>query len=195
MRVLRNLLLENKAWVAEKLQVNENYFSEVSKEQTPQYLWIGCADSRVNPSDITGTSLGEMFVHRNIANLFFPDDLNIMSVITYAVEYLKVKHIIICGHYGCGGVMAAMSDQSFGIIDRWLLNIKNVMQKHKTELDGIADEKAKVNRLVELNVCEQIRTLSEVPMIAEKIKAKELVLHGWIYEMSKGTIKDVLILD
>lgn len=181
--------------MAEKLQVNKDYFSEMSKEQTPQYLWIGCADSRVNPSDITGTSLGEMFVHRNIANLFFPDDLNIMSVITYAVEYLKVKHIIICGHYGCGGVMAAMSDNSFGLIDRWLVNIKNVIKKHKGEIDQITDEKAKVNKLVELNVIEQIHALSQVAMIAEKLKSKDLVLHGWIYEMSKGTLKDVIIVD
>lgn len=191
MRTLRNLLLENKAWVAERMQVNPEYFSEISKDQTPQYLWIGCSDSRVNPSEITGTTLGEMFVHRNIANLVRPDDLNIMSVITYGVQYLGVKHIIICGHYGCGGVIAAMSDNSFGIIDGWLSTIKKVMSLYKNKLDEYPEGKSRVNQLVELNVIEQAKTLSQVDFIAQKIKEGKLTVHGWVYELNQGILKDL----
>lgn len=195
MTTLSNVLLENKAWVAEKIGVNPNYFKELSKDQTPHYLWIGCSDSRVNPNEITGTGLGDMFVHRNIANVAQESDLNLMSVIYYGVEYLNIKHIIVCGHYGCGGVIASMSDKSFGRLDGWLSNIKNVQSKHKDELGKISDEKERVTRLVELNVTEQVKNLALVDFINNAIKNKDVNLHGWVYQMQSGFLKEMINID
>jgi carbonic anhydrase len=192
---LTNVLLENKAWVAEKIGVNPDYFNQLSKDQTPQYLWIGCSDSRVNPNEITGTTLGEMFVHRNIANVVKPDDLNLVSVLYYGIQYLNIKHVIVCGHHGCGGIMSSMSDQSFGLLDGWLSAIKKVIQKHKNEIDAVVDSKDRVNRLVELNVVEQVKTLCNIDFINEAIKNKNVNLHGWVYQMQSGFLKEMINID
>jgi carbonic anhydrase len=192
---LKNIMLENKAWVAEKMEINSNYFSELSKDQAPSYLWIGCSDSRVNPNEITGTGLGEMFVHRNIANLVNAEDLNLMSVIAYGINYLGIKHIIICGHYGCGGVLSALSDKSFGIIDGWLANIKNIISSRKSELDGISNQQDRVNKLVEINVIEQVRTLSRIDFIAAAVAERHVTIHGWVYEMGSGRLKELVRVD
>src|SRR6195952_4170394 len=143
MQSIKRLLLENKAWVYETLMDDPNYFSRLAVTQEPEFLWIGCSDSRVPANKITGTHPGEVFVHRNIAHVVMADDLNVLSVIDYAVAHLKVKHIIVCGHYGCGGVKAAMTDKSFGILDQWLLNIKNVYEANRQEIDSLTDPEAR----------------------------------------------------
>ena len=152
MKLYEKLLLENKVWAAEKVMDNPDYFNRLSKIQTPDFLWIGCSDSRVPANEITGTQPGEIFVHRNIANMVVHTDLNLLSVLQYAVEVLKVKHIIVCGHYGCGGVKAAFTNHSLGLIDKWLRNIKDVYRIHQDEINHIEGEEKKINRLVELNV-------------------------------------------
>ena len=152
MKSYEKLLLENKAWAAEKVQDDPNFFNRLLHVQTPEFLWIGCSDSRVPPNEITGTQPGEIFIHRNIANLVVHTDLNLLSVLEYAVNVLKVRHVIVCGHYGCGGVKAAMNRHSLGIINKWLRNIKDVYRFHREEIDGITSEEQRVNRLVELNV-------------------------------------------
>lgn len=164
MRNYDRLLLENKAWAAEKLQDNPEYFSRLAHLQTPEFLWIGCSDSRVPANEITGTHPGEIFVHRNIANMVVHTDLNMLSVLQYAVEVLKVKHVIVCGHYGCGGVKAAMGNHSYGIINKWLRNIKDVYRFHREEIEGL-DEDAKVDKLIELNVKEQVLNLAKTSII------------------------------
>ena len=188
---IKTIFLENKAWVVEKLQSDQSYFADSAKTQNPNYLWIGCSDSRILPNELTGTSVGDLFIHRNIANLIHHDDLNLMAVVTYAVRYLKVKDVIVCGHYGCGGVLAAMGDQSFGIIDQWLKNIKDVCLTHRHELEALPTEKAKFDRLVELNVLVQSRRLTESPIYKElKAESPHLRLHSWVYDMSTGFIKN-----
>ena len=152
MKEYQKLLLDNKAWAAEKVQDDPNFFNRLLHVQTPEFLWIGCSDSRVPPNEITGTQPGEIFIHRNIANLVVHTDLNLLSVLEYAVNVLKVRHVIVCGHYGCGGVKAAMNRHSLGIINKWLRNIKDVYRFHREEIDGITSEEQRVNRLVELNV-------------------------------------------
>jgi carbonic anhydrase len=156
MKSYEKLLLENKAWAAERVADDPEFFSRLANVQTPEYLWIGCSDSRVPPDQITGTKPGEIFIHRNIANMVVHTDLNLLSVLYYAVDVLKVKHIIVCGHYGCGGVKAAMTQQSLGIINKWLRNIKDVYRFHKEEINSLEDESSKLNRLIELNVKEQV---------------------------------------
>ena len=189
---IKTMFLENKAWVMEKLQSDPNYFANNSKTQTPRYLWIGCSDSRILPNEITGTSVGDLFVHRNIANLIHHEDLNLMSVVTYAIRYLKVKDIIICGHYGCGGVAAAMGDQSFGLIDRWLKNIKDVFIEHKQNLLRLSDSE-RLNQLVELNVLAQVKHLKESSVFKELEKDhSDLRVHAWVYDMSTGYIKNLI---
>lgn len=190
---IKTIFLENKAWVLEKLQSDNDYFANNSKGQAPQYLWIGCSDSRILPNEITGTSVGDMFVHRNIANLIHPDDLNLMSVVTYALRYLKVRDVIVCGHYGCGGVVAAMGDQSFGLIDRWLKNIKAVVTSHKDELEKITNAADRSDRLVELNVVAQVMQLKNSDVFKELFAENpQIRLHGWVYDMSTGYIKNVI---
>lgn len=189
---IRTLFLENKAWVLEKLSNDPDYFINNSKGQTPQYLWIGCSDSRVLPNEITGTTVGDIFVHRNIANLVHGDDLNLMSVVTYALRYLRVKDVIVCGHYGCGGVFSAMGDQSFGLIDGWLKNIKAVKQNHHTELESL-ERSLQFDRLVELNVIAQVQHLKQSPVFAELLREfPDIRVHGWVYDMRSGAIKDVI---
>lgn len=196
MDVIEKLLLENKAWAAEKVMDDENFFKRLSNIQTPEFLWIGCSDSRVPANEITGTQPGEIFVHRNVANLVVEDDLNLLTVLEYAVKYLKVKHIIVCGHYGCGGVKAAASKDDFGIINKWLVNIKNVIRLHKEELNGISHEEKMTDRLVELNVFEQVKNLSKTKIIQDTWKDEERpTLHGWVYGLKDGLIHPILKMD
>lgn len=192
MKTYEALLLENKAWAQEKLVDDPNYFERMAQEQTPHFLWIGCSDSRVPAEDITGTAPGEIFVHRNIANMVVHTDLNLLSVLQYAVEVLQVKHIIVCGHYGCGGVNAAMTHKDLGIINKWLRNIKDVYKVHKAELDLLATEAERSNRLVELNVMEQVRHLAETSIVQRAWRRHQRPhLHGWVYGLDNGLIKSI----
>lgn len=188
------LLEGNKKFVRTMLEKDPDYFKNLAKGQSPEYLWIGCSDSRVPANEITDTLPGEIFVHRNIANMVVNTDMNLLSVIQYSVKYLKVKHIIVCGHYGCGGVLAAMSNKQFGLIDNWLSNIKDVYKQHQSELDLISDEKKRGQRLVELNVAQQVLNLAKVSIIQDAWREGQYpVLHGWVYDIEDGIIKDLNI--
>ena len=188
-----NKLLENnKKWVADQLALEPNYFQKLANSQNPEYLWIGCSDSRVPANQITGTLPGDIFVHRNIANMVIHSDMNMLSVLSYAVEVLKVKHIIVCGHYGCGGVLAAMENKQFGLIDNWLRHIKDVYRLHFKELDALKDTKLRADRLVELNVIEQVQDLGKTSIVQNAWKREQpLYLHGWVYDVKDGIIKDL----
>lgn len=186
------LLENNKAWVTLQKYNDPEYFNELSKAQSPQYLWIGCSDSRVPANQITGTKSGEVFVHRNIANMVVHSDMNMLSVLSYAVEVLKVKHIIVCGHYGCGGVMAAMGGKQYGLIDNWLRHIKDVYRLHHKELDAIEDKDQRARRLVELNVIEQVHDLGKTSIVQNAWNNdQELQIHGWVYDLNDGLLKDL----
>ena len=188
----QRLIKNNKTWVAEQLQLDPNFFENLSKGQAPEYVWIGCSDSRVPAESITGTEPGEMFVHRNIANMVVQSDMNMLSVLSYAVDVLKVKHIIVCGHYGCGGVMAAMKNQQFGLIDNWLRHIKDVYRYHLDELDAIEDETLRARRFVEVNVQEQVHDLGKTSIVQNAWKrGQQLHLHGWAYDIQDGLINDL----
>jgi carbonic anhydrase len=168
------------------------YFKKLSLGQSPEYLWIGCSDSRVPANEVTGTHSGEIFVHRNIANLVVHTDLNLMSVLEYAVNVLGVKHIIVCGHYGCGGVRAAMGNKSYGLVDKWLRNIKDVYFKHKQELNDISDLDKRADRLTELNVIEQVRHLAMTKIIQRAwVSKKQIHIHGWVYGLNSGLITEL----
>jgi carbonic anhydrase len=192
MKAYEKLLLENKAWAAEKVADDPDFFNRLAHLQTPDFLWIGCSDSRVPANEITGTQPGEIFVHRNVANMVVHTDLNLLTVLEYAVNYLKVKHVIVCGHYGCGGVAASMTKNNFGIINKWLRNIKDVYRFHRTELDAIPQSEDRTNRLVELNVQEQVMNLAKTSII-QKAWANEQRphLHGWVYGLKDGLINPV----
>jgi carbonic anhydrase len=182
----------NRQWVAHKTSQDPEYFKKLALGQKPEYLFIGCSDSRVPANEISGTGPGEMFVHRNIANMVVHTDINMLSVLQYAVEVLKVRHIIVCGHYGCGGVLAAMSDKQFGLIDNWLTNIKDVMRLHEAEFLGLQEEEARARRLVELNVIEQVRNLSKTSIIQNAMKRENPPqLHGLVYDIREGLLKDL----
>lgn len=186
------LLNNNKEWAAEKLREDPNAFSDLADGQKPQYLWIGCSDSRVPANEITKTNPGEIFVHRNIANMVVHSDMNMLSVLSYAVDVLKVKHIIVCGHYGCGGVLAAMSKQQFGLIDNWIRHIKDVYRLHHEELDSIIDEGERVMRFIELNVVEQVHDLGKTSIVQNAWKRQQpLHIHGWVYDIRNGLLKDL----
>ncbi|MEN9458499.1 MAG: hypothetical protein RL135_1077 [Bacteroidota bacterium] len=192
MNSYERLLLENKAWAKEKLHDDPDYFNRLVDVQTPDFLWIGCSDSRVPANEITGTQPGEIFVHRNIANMVIHTDLNLLSVLQYAVEVLKVKHIIVCGHYGCGGVKAAMTNHNFGIINKWIRNIKDVHRFHREEIDAIPDQDAQLNRMIELNVQEQVLNLAKTSIIQKSWKERqEPDLHGWVYDLHDGIVKPI----
>ncbi len=192
MHTYEKLLLENKAWAEEQKLTNPTFFKELEAQQAPEFLWIGCSDSRVPANQITGTQPGEIFVHRNIANLVVNTDINMLSVLQYAVEVLKVKHVIVCGHYGCGGVKAAMGQHHFGIINHWLKNIKDVYRMHREEIDGLSTEEERVNRLTEINVTEQVFNLAKTSIIQKAWKQEQRPhLHGWVYGLSNGIIKPV----
>ena len=188
----KKLLENNKKWVADQLALEPTYFEKLANSQNPEYLWIGCSDSRVPANQITGTLPGDIFVHRNIANMVIHSDMNMLSVLSYAVEVLKVKHIIVCGHYGCGGVLAAMENKQFGLIDNWLRHIKDVYRLHFKELDAINDTKHRADRLVELNVIEQVQDLGKTSIVQNAwTRDQALHLHGWVYDVKDGIIKDL----
>jgi carbonic anhydrase len=188
------LLLENKAWALEQLEDDPEFFKRLSSLQTPDFLWIGCSDSRVPADKITGTQPGEIFVHRNIANMVVHTDVNLLSVLDYAVNHLKVKHVIVCGHYGCGGIKAAMSNQDFKpVLNMWLRNIKDVYHTYRDELTKIDNEEIRTDRLVELNVVEQVTHLAQTSIIQRAWQTEGgPYLHGWVYGLKDGLIKPVL---
>lgn len=182
----------NKKWVAEKLNQDPDFFNRLSKGQKPPILWIGCSDSRVPANEITGTDPGEVFVHRNIANMVIHTDMSMLSVLDYAVNVLEVRHVIVCGHYGCGGVLAAMGHKQFGLIDNWLRHIKDVYRLHHEELDAIENETERGNRLIELNVQEQVFDLTKTSIIQNAwANGKFLQVHGIVYDISNGILKDL----
>ncbi len=183
----------NKSWIAEKLAIDENYFENLSKGQSPEFLYIGCSDSRVTAEDLMGVQPGEVFIHRNIANLVNNVDLNVMSVLNYAVRHLKVKHIVVCGHYNCGGVKAAMQPKDMGILNPWLRNIRDVYRTHKAELNSIENEEARYNRLVELNVQEQCVNLIKTAAVQEAYKERGVTVHGWVFDIHTGKLIDLKI--
>ncbi|MBN8832875.1 MAG: carbonic anhydrase [Niastella sp. SCN 39-18] len=192
MRTYHKLLEDNKKWAEEQKITHPDFFKQLARQQTPQFLWIGCSDSRVSADKITNTQPGEIFVHRNISNMVVNNDINLLSVLQYAVEILKVKHIIVCGHYGCGGINAAMQNNSLGIIDYWLNGIKDVYRLHKTEIESLPTEIEKQNRLTELNVQEQVLNLAKTNIIQKAWANNEYPhLHGWVYGLSDGIIKPV----
>jgi carbonic anhydrase len=186
------ILENNKKWVENKLKLNPLYFENLSKGQKPPLLWIGCADSRVPANEIIGAEPGEVFVHRNIANMVIHTDMNMLSVLDYAVNVLKVKHVIVCGHYGCGGIEAAMTNKSIGLIDNWIRHIKDIYRVHKKELDSIADLHQRTNRFVELNVIEQVYDLAKTSIVQNAWdNDQDLAIHGWVYAVENGIIKDL----
>lgn len=190
MDAYKRLLLANRAWVQDKLRLDAGFFTDLAREQKPEFLWIGCSDSRVPAEEITGTQPGELFVHRNIANLVNHTDFNLQSVLSFAVEFLKVKHVIVCGHYGCGGVKAALSRQRFGILDEWLRQIKDVYYTHRHEIDDVADVRGRADRLVELNIHEQVRNLMKTKVIQKAwLEEQRPIIHGWVYSMADGLLK------
>lgn len=193
MKSYDRLLLENKAWAAEMVTEDPDYFNRLSKLQTPEFLWIGCSDSRVPADRITNTQPGEIFVHRNIANMVVHTDVNLLSVLDYAVNHLKVRHVVVCGHYGCGGVKAAMTNQDFKLVlNMWLRNIKDVYRLHRDELEAIADEEKRTDRLVELNVKEQVMHLAKTSIIQRAWQNDQRPhLHGWVYGLKDGIINPV----
>jgi len=193
MKTYEKLLLENKAWAQEKVDDDPAYFERLSKIQTPEFLWIGCSDSRVPANEITNTQPGEIFVHRNIANMVVHTDVNLLSVLDYAVTHLKVKHVIVCGHYGCGGVKAAMTNHDYKqVLNMWLRNIKDVYRLHRTEIEALPTEDDRFDRLVELNVREQVLHLVKTSIIQRAWKNDQRPdIHGWVYGLKDGIINPV----
>lgn len=193
MKSIDKIFENNKAWVNEKLSANPHYFENLAKGQQPEFLYIGCSDSRVTAEDLMGVMPGEVFVHRNIANLVNNVDLNVMSVLNYAVRHLKVNHVVVCGHYNCGGVKAAMQSQDMGILNPWLRGIRDVYRLHKTELNGIEDLDKRYNRLVELNVQEQCINLIKTAAVQEANRERGLIVHGWVFDIGTGKLIDLKI--
>lgn len=192
MKAYEKLLQSNKNWAGNVTKIDPDFFNRLSAQQAPEFLWIGCSDSRVPADKITGTDPGEIFVHRNISNLVVNTDINFLSVLQYAVEVLKVRHIIVCGHYGCGGVKAAMTQHHFGIIDHWLKNIKDIYRLHRSEIDAHKTEEERVNALIEFNVREQVFNLAKTSIVQEAWKKDQRPhLHGWVYGLKDGIIKPV----
>lgn len=186
------ILENNKKWVEEKLQISPDYFNNLADGQKPPLLWIGCSDSRVPANEIIGAEPGEVFVHRNIANMVVHSDMNMLSVLDYAVNVLKVKHVIVCGHYGCGGVKAAMGNSSIGIIDNWIRHIKNEYRLHQKELNAIKDETERFNKFVELNVKEQVFNLAKTSIVQNAWNVgQDLSIHGWVYGLNSGYVTDL----
>lgn len=188
----KKILENNKKWVEEKLATDKDFFKDLAKGQNPPLLWIGCSDSRVPANEIIGAAPGEVFVHRNIANMVIHSDMNMLSVLDYAVNALKIKHIIVCGHYGCGGVKAAMGNESIGIIDNWIRHIKDIYRYHQAYLDSIVDEKERFNKFVEINVKEQVYDLAKTSIVQAAWKSgQELSIHGWVYGLNSGYVTDL----
>ncbi len=192
MNTLPQLFKNNRQWAAEVIQLDPDFFQKLVQQQSPDVLWIGCSDSRVPANEIVGLLPGELFVHRNVANLVVHSDMNCLSVIQYAVEVLKTRHIIVCGHYGCGGVRAALESRPHGLIDNWLGHIRDIYQRCRSEMIHIADEDKRIDRLCELNVVEQVKNVGNTTMVQEAWrKGVPLVIHGWIYGLSNGLLKDL----
>lgn len=188
----KRLLMANKAWVQEKLRFSPNYFINLAAEQKPEFLWIGCSDSRVPAEEVTGTQPGEVFSHRNIANLINHTDFNLLSVLTFAVDYLKVKHIIVCGHYGCGGIRAALSSHRYGVLDEWLRQIKDVYLDNRDSIETSGDFDTQANLLVELNIHQQIKNLTKTHVVQKAWHdERRPILHGWVYGINDGLIKSL----
>lgn len=190
---IQNVFKNNEKWIADKLEKNADYFSDLSKGQNPDILYIGCSDSRVTAEDLMGVAPGEVFVHRNIANMVISIDLNVMSVLNYAVEHLKVNHVVVCGHYFCGGVKAAMQANDLGVLNPWLRNIRDVYRIHKSELNAIEDETVRYNRLVELNVQEQCVNLIKTAEVQKAVTERGLQVHGWVFDIHSGKLIDLKI--
>lgn len=192
MKQLSNLFKNNSEWVSTKLEKDPQYFRRMADAQDPLYLWIGCSDSRVPANDIVGLEGGHLFVHRNVANLFPHTDFNCLSVLEYAVKLLNIQHVIVCGHYGCDGVKAAMKDHRLGLVDNWLRNIRDVYARFKDELESISDQKERYDRLVELNVMQQVLNVCHTTIVQEAwTRGQPLWIHGWVYDMSTGMLKDL----
>jgi len=192
MSSLNQLFENNRTWAAEMTRQDANFFRRLSDQQTPHYLWIGCADSRVPANQIVNCLPGDMFVHRNVANVVVHTDLNCLSTIQFAVEVLGVQDIIVCGHYGCGGVGAALSNKKLGLIDNWLRHVQDVLAKHRAEIDSLPSEQAQHDRLCELNVIEQVNNVSQTTVVRDAFARRQsLSVHGWIYGLSDGLIRDL----
>ena len=193
MEKIEQIFANNKEWVANKLSVDPDYFENLGKGQSPEFLYIGCSDSRVTAEDMMGVQPGEVFVHRNIANMVISIDMNVMSVLNYAVRHLKVNHIIVCGHYACGGVKAAMQSADLGLLNPWLRNIRDVYRLHKEELNAIADEEKRYDRLIELNVQEQCVNLIKTAAVQQANRERGLIVHGWVFDVHTGKLIDLKI--
>lgn len=194
MKKYEQLLLQNRAWVEQKLSDDKDFFNRLANVQKPEFLWIGCADSRVPANEITGTNPGEVFVHRNIANMVVHTDMNMLSVLDYAVNVLEVNHVIVCGHYGCGGVKAAMMNKQVGLIDNWIRHIKDVYRMHQQELEALTDMKKREDRFIELNVIEQVYDLGKTSIIQNSWQKRGgPYIHGWVYDIRNGLIKDLKV--
>jgi carbonic anhydrase len=192
MRLLKKLFEQNKKWAEKVKESDPHFFLNLSKQQNPKYLWIGCSDSRVPANEIIGMQPGKVFVHRNIANLVIHTDLNCLAVIQFAVKILKVKHIIVCGHYGCGGIQAAMENKEHGLIDNWIQSIKDLHRYHQAQIDSLQNEKEKINLLCELNVVEQVANICHTAIVQDAWNSgQELAVHGWIYSIEDGILKDL----
>jgi carbonic anhydrase len=192
MRVLSHLFKSNRAWAGEMTRQDPDFFQRLSGQQAPEYLWIGCSDSRVPANQIVGLLPGEMFVHRNVANVVVHSDLNCLSTIQFAVEVLRVRHIIVCGHYGCSGVLASLRDERLGLIDNWLRHVQDVRRKHQAELDALATDAQRQRRLCELNVIEGVLNVSHTTVVRDAWAAGQpLTVHGWIYDLQDGLLRDL----
>ncbi len=188
----KKILDNNKKWVEEQVSIDPDFFKDLSKSQNPPLLWIGCSDSRVPANEIIGAKAGEVFVHRNIANMVIHSDMNMLSVLDYAVNVLKVKHVLVCGHYGCGGIKAAMGNSSIGIIDNWIRHIKDTYRLHREYLDSIEDETERFNKFVEINVKEQVYDLAKTSIVqAAWNSGQDLTIHGWVYGLNSGFVTDL----
>lgn len=192
MKILKNLFENNRNWAKKRTDSDPDFFNRLVHQQSPEYLWIGCADSRVPANEIVGLLPGELFVHRNVANLVVENDINCLSVIQFAVEALKVKHIIVCGHYGCGGVKTVLENQKLGLIDKWLVNIHKVKEKYNTDLLKITDPALQLSKLCELNVIEQVKNVCNTEFVQSAWKKNQsLSVHGWIYDIKDGLLQDL----
>lgn len=190
--MLKNLFANNRAWALKTTQEDPDFFTRLSNQQAPEYLWIGCADSRVPANEIVGLAPGELLVHRNVANVVVHADLNCLSVLQFAVEVLKVGHIIVCGHYGCGGVRAALRDDRLGLVDNWLRHVQDVRWKHQTEVDALPTEELRHDRLCELNVVEQVVNVNQTTVVRDAwARGQPLAVHGWIYDLHDGLLRDL----
>ncbi|WP_343306386.1 carbonic anhydrase [Chitinophaga niabensis] len=196
MDVFEQLLANNKVWAANKVAADKDFFKRLQNQQSPKFLWIGCSDSRVPANEITNTEPGEIFVHRNVANMVVATDMNLLTVLEYAVKVLKVEHVLVVGHYGCGGVKAALTNQNFGIINPWLKHIKDVYRFHRDEIDALDSEDKRVDRLIELNVQEQVMNLAKTITIQEAwAKEQRPTLHGWVYGIKDGLINPLFDME